>query len=47
MLDVYVYSAANNEYYIAYSNNINFTFQTPEEVSETIPDNYLVKEFSL
>lgn len=47
MLDVYVYSDANNEYYIAYSNNINFTFQTPEEVSETIPDSYLVKEFSL
>lgn len=47
MLDIYVGSANENDYYIAYSSNINFTFQIPEEVSGTIPEGYSVKEFSI
>ena len=47
MLDVYVVSTGTNDYRIAYSNNINFSFQVPEEVSETTPEGYSVKEFTL
>ena len=46
MLDIYIKSANSNNYKICFSNNINFSFQTPEEVSEAIPEGYSVKEFS-
>ena len=47
MLDIYVASNGANLYFISYSCNIGFTFQSPEEVSESIPEGYSVKEFVL
>ena len=46
MLDVYVVSNSENLFFISYSNNINFSFQTHEEVSADIPEGYSVKEFT-
>ncbi len=47
MLDIYVSSSNINLYKISYSNNVNFVFQEPEEVSESIPEGYSVREFIL
>lgn len=46
MLDIYVESDGVNYYFISYSCNIGFAFQSPEEVSESIPEGYSVKEFT-
>lgn len=45
-LDVFVRLNGTNVVHIAASSMIGFTLQTPEEVSETIPEGYSVKEVS-
>ena len=45
-LDVFVRLNEINVVHIAASSMIGFTLQTPEEVSETIPEGYSVKEVS-
>ena len=45
MIDVYISSGGTNHIDIAYSNNIGFTFQTPEVVPEELDTGYNVKEF--
>lgn len=43
-LDIYVIGNIQNEFYISASCLMNFELQTPEEVGETIPEGYSVKE---
>lgn len=45
MLDIYC--SYTNDYHICYSNNIRFTFRSPEEVGESVPEGYSVKEFHI
>ena len=45
-LDIYVSTNLENDFYISASCLMNFQLQTPEEVSETIPEGYSVKEVS-
>jgi hypothetical protein len=46
MLDIYVISKGNNNFYLSYCSNIGFVFQAYEEVSADIPEGYSVKEFT-
>lgn len=46
MFDIYISSWGTNNFVFSYSNNINFTFQTPVEVLEQPDAGYSVKEFA-
>lgn len=43
-LDIYISASLENSFYISASCLMNFKLQTPEEVGETIPEGYSVKE---
>lgn len=45
-LDIYVRLSGSNKFVISAAALINFKLQTPEEVSEAIPEGYSVKEVS-
>lgn len=45
-LDIYVSTNLENDFYISASCLMNLKLQKPEEVSETIPEGYSVKEVS-
>lgn len=46
ILDIFVRTAKSNQLMLTYSCNMNFTFQSPVEVSEEPDTGYLVKEFT-
>lgn len=46
IIDIFVRTAKTNQLMLSYSCNINFTFQSPVEVSEEPDTGYNVKEFT-
>ena len=45
IVDIFIRTEKTNQLMLSYSCNINFTFQSPIEVSETPESGYTVKEF--